>query len=313
MDLTISMYRACAGGYVGGGQVHPALLDEAREGLAHAKESGLVADGFVARCGDDIDLVLLHEAGVRGADARSTALDVFGKAASAGTRLRQHGGNGGLKLDAVELGLVPRPSEPVLCFFSNKVRPGSLNLHIYRLFADPFVSTGLVTDPALNTGFRFVARDRAGIDDVFDLPEDLYKLLAAVRAGGCITRIESRASGEAAAVASSGADPMLVVRCESPFPGVEDALEAFASQGPFGSCAGQGPLVPVSANGDATARSMPRVMGLGFQVSPERLVGPRDLLGDTAFDDLRREAVASVRLARSAAVTHSHDEVSSAI
>ncbi|MGH2758500.1 MAG: fructose 1,6-bisphosphatase [Actinomycetota bacterium] len=309
MDVTISLFRAGVGGYVGGGQVHPALLDAAREGLAEAKESGRVADGFVARCGDDIDLVLLHEVG----DARAIALEIFGQAASAGTRLRQHGGNGGVKVDGAELRLAPRPREPVLCFFSNRAGRGALNVHLYKLFADPFVSTGLVTDPALTEGFRFVVRDRVGIDEVFDVPAGLYKLLGAVRAGACIIRVESRASGEAAASVSAGRDPVLVVRCESPFPGVEDALEAFAAQGAMGSSSGQGPLVPVSANGDATARSMPRAIGLGFQVMPDRLVGPRDLLGDAAFDDLRREALHSARLARSSAAIRAADEVSTAI
>lgn len=285
------------------------MLDAAREGLAEAKESGRIADGFVARCGDDIDLVLLHEVG----DARAIALEIFGQAASAGTRLRQHGGNGGVKVDGAELRLAPRPSEPVLCFFSNRAGRGALNVHLYKLFADPFVSTGLVTDPALTEGFRFVVRDRVGIDEVFDVPAGLYKLLGAVRAGACVIRVESRASGEAAAAVSAGRDPVLVVRCESPFPGVEDALEAFAAQGAMGSSSGQGPLVPVSANGDATARSMPRAIGLGFQVMPDRLVGPRDLLGDAAFDDLRREALHSARLARSSAAIRAADEVSTAI
>jgi fructose 1,6-bisphosphatase len=53
---------------------------------------------------------------------------------------------------------------------------------------------------------------------------------------------------------------------------------------------------------------MPRAIGLGFQVSPDRLVGPRDLLGDAAFDDLRRTAVASARRSRNGSVLH---EVSS--
>lgn len=296
---------------MGSGQVHPALLDAAREGLAEAKEAGAVADGFVARCGDDVDLVLMHAGG--GSSARSTALRVLERAAAAGARLRQHGVNGGVELDGIELGLVPRPSEPVLCFFSNRAGSGALNVHLYRSFADPFVSTGLVTDPALSEGFRFVTRDRAGIEDAFDIPSDMYRLLASVREGACITRVDSRACGETAAVASHGRHPMLLVRSESPFPGVEDALEAFAVQGPIGSGGPQGPLVPVSANGDATARSMPRVIGLGFQVSPDRLIGPRDLLGDAAFDDVRREALAWARSARSAAVARRPHEVSSAI
>jgi fructose 1,6-bisphosphate aldolase/phosphatase len=310
VKVKISLYRACGGGYVGGGHIHPALLDAAREGLADAKEKGLVADGFVARCGDHIDLVLLHDpSGLRG-DARSVAREVFGRAASAGARLRQHG-NGGVDLDGAELGFEPRASEPVLCFFSNKAVPGVWNLPLYRMLADPFITPGLVTDPSLREGFRFTTRSAECAEESFDLPADLYRLLASVRTGARIVEVRSRTSGEVAAVASGGANPPLLVRCEPPFPSVEDALEAFCSNGSVG---GVSPLVPVSANSDASARSIPRAIGLGFQVMPDRLVGPRDLLGDAAFDDLRREAFAAARQARNGAVlTVPAREVSSPI
>lgn len=297
MNVAISVFRACAGGYVGGGHVHPALLDAAREALAEAKESGLVADGYVARCGDDIDLVLLHGARAAG---RSVALDVFGKAASAGSRLRQHGGNGGVKLDGAELSFLPRPSEPVLCLFTNKASAGALNQLAYRTFADPFVTPGLVADPKLSEGFSFLVENAAGAQYRFNVPADLYRLLAALRGGARVTSVHSRATGEVAASVSKGSDPMIAIRCESPFPGVEDALEGFMAQGV--TTRPEGLLVPVSGNGDASARSVPRAMGLGFQVTPERLVGPRDLLGDSAFDDLRRAALVAARSVRTSLV-----------
>lgn len=301
MDVTISLFRACVGGYVGGGHVHPALLDAAREGLAAAKESGKVADGFLTRCGDDIDLVVLQLGGRGQGEARSVAKDVFGQAASAGARLRQHGCNGGVSLDDVALSFVPRSSEPVLCFFSNRAPSEAFNLLAYRLFADPFNTAGLVSDPAMCSGFRFETRA-----ETFDLPSDIYRLLGALRDGAAVTRVVSIGTGEVAAVVSAGSDPMMAVRSERPFPSVEDALDAFSTDGNgFGSST----LVPVSANGDSSARSMPRVMGLGFQVTPERLVGPRDLLGDTAFDDLRRHAVAAVRSERSTAFLRARDRV----
>lgn len=311
MDVTIGVYRACAGGYVGGGHVHPALLDAAREALSEAKESGIVADGYIARCGDDIDLVLMRGPGGAAGDGRAVALEVFGRAASAGARLRQHAGNGGVKHSGAELGLVPRPNEPVLCFFTNKASAGALNLLMYRAFADPFVTPGLVSDAALREGFRFVVGDVEGAERSFDVPSDLYRLLDALRAGATITRVLSRASGESAAVASSGPEPMLVVRGESPFPAVEDVLEAFVAQA--GSLAGESMLVPVSGNGDASARSVPRVMGLGFQLTSDRLIGPRDLLGDAAFDDVRRTTLTAARSARSAAVIAPSREVHTAL
>ena len=308
---TVSVFRACVGGYVGGGHVHPALLDAARTALAQAKEDVLVADGFVARCGDDIGLVLLHDEPQGSASIAALAADVFGQAHSVGVRLHQHGANGHAPpVDGAEISFSARESEPVLCFFADKAEPGSWNIHLYRAFADPFNTPALVADPALSKGFRFVVAGRAsssfdpgrcaprapGASNElcsFDLPGALYRFLAAASTDGArVCDVRSRATGDVAAVASSGSDPVLLVRCGSPFPAVEEVLEAFTVPYALGSTlGGPSPLVPVSANGDASTRSVGRAIGLGFQVTPERLVGPRDLLGDAAFDEARRMAV----------------------
>jgi fructose 1,6-bisphosphate aldolase/phosphatase len=289
---TVSVFRACAGGYVGGGHVHPALLDAAREALAQAKEDALVADVFVARCGDDIGLVLLHDE-PPGSDAiRGLIDDVFDRAHSVGVRLHQHGANGKHPpVDGAELAFIARDSEPILCFFSDKAEAGSWNVHLYRAFADPFNTPALVADPALSPGFRFEVT--GGPSAGFDLPRDLHTFLGAVANDGSrVCAVRSRATGEVAAVASSASDPVLIVRCASPFPAVEEVLEAFTVPYAFGSAlGGPRPLVPVSANGDASTRSVGKAVGLGFQVTTERLIGPRDLLGDEAFDDARRLAV----------------------
>jgi fructose 1,6-bisphosphate aldolase/phosphatase len=285
---TVSVYRACAGGYVGAGHVHPALLDAAREALAEAKESSLVADGFVARCGDDIGLVLLHDEPPGSPSIGGLVTDLFERAHSVGVRLAQFGVNGRtLPVDGAELSLVVRDSEPVLCFFSDKAGAGSWNLHLYRAFADPFNTPSLVADPSLRTGFRFRLDDGAE----FELPDDTYRLLATARGGGRVREVATRPNGVVAAVASSGSDPVMIVRCGSPFPAVEEILEAFTVPYAVGATlGGPSPLVPVSANGDASTRSVGRAIGLGFQLTAERLVGPRDLLGDGAFDDARRQA-----------------------
>ncbi len=292
---TVSVFRACAGGYVGAGHVHPALLDAAREAVAEAKARALVADGFVARCGDDIGIVLLH-AELAGADSIASLVDdVFERAHAVGARLHQHGINGHASPAAgTELTLSVRDSEPVLCFFSDKAEPGSWNIHLYRAFADPFNTPALVADAALREGFRFevCGGDAPG---AYDLPGDLYRLLGAAGSDGArVARVISRSNGELAAVSSEGTDPVLVVRCGSPFPAVEEILEAFTVPYALGSAfGGPSPLVPVSANGDASTRMVGKAIGLGFQVSSERLVGPRDLLGDAAFDDARKQAAAA--------------------
>ncbi len=292
---TVSVFRACAGGYVGGGHVHPALLDAARESLAQAKDASLVADAFVARCGDDIGVVLLHGEAPGSPSIASLAADTYERAYAVGVRLHQHGINGHAPgVAGIELELRARDSEPVLCFFSDKAEAGSWNVHLYRAFADPFNTPALVGDPALREGFTFevVGGDAPG---TYALPAGLYDLLAAAGSDGArVARVTSRSTGEVAAVTSSGADPVLIVRCGSPFPAVEEVLEAFTVPYALGSAlGGRSPLVPVSANGDASTRSVGKAIGLGFQISPDRLVGPRDLLGDAAFDDARRQAAAA--------------------
>jgi fructose 1,6-bisphosphate aldolase/phosphatase len=40
-----------------------------------------------------------------------------------------------------------RVSEPVLCFLADKTEPGAWNLPMFRMFADPFTTAGLVINP----------------------------------------------------------------------------------------------------------------------------------------------------------------------
>ena len=289
---TVSVFRACAGGYVGGGHVHPALLDAARGALAQAKDNGLVADGFIARCGDDIGLVVLHDEPAGSAAIGALAKDIFEQAHTIGVRLHQHGANGHAPpIDGAELSFAVRDSEPVLCFFSDKAASASWNIHLYRAFADPFNTPTLVSDAVLSKGFRFVVADSAG-SETFDLPGGLYRFLAAASSDGArVCAVRSRATGDIAAVTSASDDPVLIVRCGAPFPAVEEVLEAFTVPYALGATlGGPTPLVPVSANGDASTRSVGKAIGLGFQITTDRLVGPRDLLGDPAFDDARRLA-----------------------
>ena len=45
-----------------------------------------------------------------------------------------------------EVEFEPRPSETVLCFLADKTEPGAWNLPLFRMFADPFCTAGLVID-----------------------------------------------------------------------------------------------------------------------------------------------------------------------
>lgn len=295
---TISVLKACTGGYVGAGHVHPALTDAVRQAVSEAKEAGTVSDGYVARCGDDLALILLHDHPLSSPVIRGLGRDAFARAGAVGRRLAQHAAslNGGPELTCVEMAFSPRPSEPVLCFLADKAGAGAWNVYLYRAFADPFNSPTLLEDPRASEGFSFLMGDPAGMARAYDLPADLHPFLADASTGGIVREVRSRGTGLQAAAASDGDDPALIVRCHEGLPGVGEVLEAFSF--PYtvtGWMGGIGPLMPVASNDEAMTRSdgPPRAVGLGFQVSEGRLVGPRDLLGDRAFDEARRQALAA--------------------
>jgi fructose 1,6-bisphosphatase len=84
-------------------------------------------------------------------------------------------------------------------------------------------------------------------------------------------------------------DPVCIVRCQSQFPAVGEVLEPFATAHIVeGWMRGShfGPLMPVSVDEATPGRfdGLPRVIALGFQLAGGRLVGPRDLFDDPAFD-----------------------------
>ena len=45
---------------------------------------------------------------------------------------------------------VERPSEPVIIFMADKTEPGAWNYPLYKIFADPFNTIGLVIDPKMH-------------------------------------------------------------------------------------------------------------------------------------------------------------------
>ncbi len=57
---TLSIIKADTGGYVGHSAVHPEQIATAQEAVAR----GLLTDGQVASCGDDISLIMTHGHGV---------------------------------------------------------------------------------------------------------------------------------------------------------------------------------------------------------------------------------------------------------
>ncbi|MCR4397363.1 MAG: fructose-1,6-bisphosphatase [Firmicutes bacterium] len=319
--VTISVIKADVGGWVGHSSVHPALIEKARENLRE-RGSGLLIDSYVATVGDDINLIMTHRTGVDSPAVHELAWDTFVACTAVAKELKLYGAGQDLLSDAfsgnvrgmgpgvAEMEFVERQGEPVVVFMADKTEPGAWNLPLYRMFADPFTTIGLIIDPKMHTGFRFEVVDLIRHKKVmFSCPEELYDLLVFIGAPGryCVKSVYSKALGEICATSTTERlnltagryvgkdDPALIVRCQSGMPAVGEALEAFANPHLVAGWmrgSNHGPLMPVSAK-DATPTRFdgpPRVVALGFTLCNGRLLGPQDLFADKSFDKARQIA-----------------------
>lgn len=319
---TLSIIKSDTGGFVGHSSVHPEQLSRARGLLREACDSGLVHDGFVTSCGDDLALVLNHPHGQESPLVHGFAWDVFQATTQVAQRLGLYGAGQDLLSDAfsgnlrglgpgyAELDYEERPSEPVICFFADKTEPGAWNLPLYKIFADAFNTAGLVIDSKMHAGFDFEVYDLfENKRVVFRCPEEIYDLLMFIGAPAryVVHSVASRALGIVAAATSTQRlsliagkyvgkdDPVMIVRCQSGLPAVGEVLEPFAFAHSVAGCmrgSHHAPLMPVAVEDAHPSRfdGPPRVTALGLQVKDGRFVGPRDLFADPAFDRARAQA-----------------------
>ncbi|RVX41987.1 fructose 1,6-bisphosphate aldolase/phosphatase [Nonomuraea polychroma] len=319
---TLSIIKADTGGFVGHGAVHPDMMDEARRELGRAIDSGLLIDGHVANCGDDISLIMTHTYGADSALIHSFAWDTFQATTHIAKELGLYGAGQDLLSDAfsgnlrgmgpgyAELEFQERPSEPVLCFLADKTEPGAWNLPLYKIFADPFNTAGLVIDTKMHTGFAFEVYDLQQEKRItFDCPAEVYDMLMYIGAPSryVIHSVRSKTLDETAAATSTQRlsliagkyvgkdDPVMIVRCQSGLPAVGEALEPFAFPYTVAGCmrgSHHAPFLPVSTDHGHPSRfdGPPRVVALGFQIHDGKMIGPRDMFADPAFDRARDQA-----------------------
>jgi len=320
--ITLSVIKADVGGWIGHSRMHPALEERAREELAVAKEKGTLVDFCVTHCGDDLELIMTHRNGVEARVIHQLAWDTFVACTKVAKELKLYGAGQDLLSDAfsgnvkglgpgvAEMEFVERKSEPIIVFMADKTSPGAWNLPLYKMFADPFNTAGLVIDTAMHDGFRFEVFDVMENRSIqLNCPEEIYSLLMFIGAMDryIIKHIYRRSDDEIAAVASTDKlsliagkyvgkdDPVLTIRAQSGLPAIGEILEAFAFPHLVeGWMRGShhGPLMPVSF-GDANPTRFdgpPRVIAAGFQLNNGRLEGPVDLFDDPAFDGVRQQA-----------------------
>jgi len=322
MNITLSAIKADVGGYVGHSESHPDVLAKARECLAKAKKEGLLVDYHVTKCGDDLQLIMTHQHGESSEKIHKLAWDTFVDCTEVAKKLKLHGAGQDLLVDAfsgnirgmgpgvAEMEFEERPAETIIIFMADKTSAGAWNMPLYKIFADPFNTIGLVIAENMHNGFAFEVHDiKEGKKITFNAPDEIYDMLVFIGAPSryMVKAVYHRDTNEIAAVSSTERlaliagryigkdDPVCIVRSQGQFPAVGEVLEPFTL--PLlveGWMRGShhGPLMPVSISDSTPTRfdGPPRAVSVGFQLSGGKLVGPRDMFADKSFDNARQQA-----------------------
>jgi len=254
MKITLSVIKADIGGYVGHSASHPDILAKADESLAKAKKAGMLIDYHVTKCGDDLQLIMTHQQGENNQKIHKLAWDTFIIGTELAKKLKLYGAGQDLLADAfsgnvkgmgpgvAEMEFEERKSEPVIVFMADKTSAGGWNLPLYKMFADPFNTIGLVIAPNMHTGFAFEVHDvKEHKKIILNAPEESYDLLIFIGAPSryAVKAVHSKETGDIAAVSSTQRlsliagryvgkdDPVCIVRAQGIFPAVGEILEAF--------------------------------------------------------------------------------------
>ena len=324
VETTLSVIKADIGSLAGHVVVPDFIMEIARKELKEAVQQKIINDFYVANAGDDLELIMTHFKGENNEEVHKLAWDTFMKGTKKAREMKIYaagqdilsdtfsGNIRGMGPGSAEMTFTERKSDPVAIFMADKTEPGAYNYPLFKVFADPFNTAGLVIDPNLNKGFTFIIQDiKTDVPTFVEMkaPEDMYDMLALLGSTGryTIKKIYRRDGLVAASVSTDKLhhvagkyigkdDPVAIVRAHSGLPAMGEVLEGFTlphlvSGWMRGSHIG--PLLPVAMKDSRCTRfdGPPRVIALGFQISNGMLVGPIDLFDDIAFDISRQRGM----------------------
>lgn len=326
MKTTLSHIKADIGSLPGHTTVHEDVVNAVRN---HIKENGkgIIWDSYISHIGDDIQITMAHGNGINASEVHKLAWDAFKAGTEIAKKLGLYGAGQDLLKDSfsgnikgmgpgvAEMEITPRKSEPFIVFMMDKTEPGAFNYPIFKIFADPFNTPGLVIDNNMHSGFRFEIWDIVKAKSIFlDAPEEMYDIISLIGTKGryVIKRVFTKENheklpNENVAVITTDKlsfiageyvgkdDPAGIVRIQSGLPASGEVMEAFTNpylvsgwmRGSF-----NGPLMPVGMNHSKMVRfdGPPKVVGLGFVYKDKKLVGPVDMFDDPAYDNARAKA-----------------------
>jgi fructose 1,6-bisphosphate aldolase/phosphatase len=313
------------------------LFKIAEQNLKQATERGLINSHYVFNAGDDLELLMIHERGEGSPDIHKLAWDTFKEAADRALDLKLYGagqdllktafsGNiRGMGPGVAEMEIEERGSDPIVVFGADKTSAGAFNFPLFRIFADPMNTAGLVIDPNMAGGFKFEIMDTVENKYVvLKSPEETYELIALIGtvqrymvsrvrrarddlicAAGSVTRL-SQIAGKYV----GKDDPVMIVRAQHGLPAVGEILAPFMhSYLVEGWMRGShwGPIMPVGLK-DSKCTAFdgpPRIVALGLQVANGEIASDdegkpmvADLFDDPAFDLARREASENASMLR---------------
>lgn len=320
MKLTLSVMKADIGSI--GGHIAPSqqLLGAVREHVAQAGKR-LLIDWYISYTGDDIAILATHTLGTDNAKVHRLAWDAFRKGTVVARRQGLYGAGQDLLKDSfsgnvrgmgpavAEMEFEERPSEPFLFFAADKTDPGAYNLGLYRSFADPMNTPGLMLAPSMKAGFTFTIMDvnETEADKIIELstPQDIFDIAALLRDTEryVVESIRTNATGEIVAVASTSRlhniagkytgkdDPVLLVRAQKDFPATGEVLTPYAT-GHFVAGGMRGshnmPLMPVQLNsGISYFDGPPSVSCAAFCTHEGRLTEPVDCFASPFWNTVR--------------------------
>lgn len=279
--ITITVAARAIGGYPGHVRVHPKVLERAARMMKEQVKAGTIRDSGIIHCGDLLGLILTGDEAPGDLIEQTLAA---GQDEAAELHLCPSQGN----TSTIELTLTEREHEPVLVLMTDAGR--TVAQILYRVFADPLMTTRLVSDPALREGFVFELTTLSGVHHRYATPGEAYQLL------GCLTdeevkavRVLRRDDTVAAVAGMDRTGGTILLRAEGGFPSVGEALAPFLSPNLMAGMA----LIPVSiCDAHTTPQAgMARIVAFGFALNRGRLIGPADLFDDPAFDPSRQAAV----------------------
>jgi len=327
---TVSLIKCDVGSLTGHHITPKPLLDLAERQLKKAEDKGLINSHYVFHAGDDLELLMVHQKGEENPQIHKLAWDTFSEASEKARKLKLYGagqdllktafsGNvRGMGPGCAEMEFEERKSDPVIVLAADKAASSAFNYPLYRIFADPSNTAGLVIDPQMAGGFKFEVLDvKKNMKVVIKAPEELNELVALIGSTQryTVSRIWRTRDDLVAADTSTTKlsliagkyvgkdDPVCLLRAQYGLPAVGELLAPFMhSYFVEGWMRGShwGPIMPVGLKDSKCTvfDGPPRLVGIGFQVcdggmscDDEGKPMISDLFDDPAFDMARRESM----------------------